>query len=235
VAIEGFGRVGQPLAGMFVRVGARVVAISTRHGGLYDGKGLDVAALCERAEAGGEQALLASGLGNGIAPADLKAVPAEILCPCARHESIGVDVASTIPARVVSCGANGPVTPAADTRLRERGIVCVPDFVANSGGVLGGTMEFAGWRPAEILEFCGRRFRPRVEALLHEARRSGVPVRRLAEELALRRFAEVKTRAERESWGRLGVESVLALYREGWLPGRLARRMSEGYFARRVG
>jgi glutamate dehydrogenase (NAD(P)+) len=235
VAIEGFGRVGQPLAGMFVRAGARVVAISTRRGGLLDPRGLDVAALCERAEAGGEEKLLASGLGAVIAPADLMVVPADILCPCARHESIGLDVAGAVQARVISCGANGPVTPAAEARLRERGILCVPDFVANAGGVLGGTMEFAGWRPAEILEFCGRRFRPRVASLIRESERSGIPLREAAEAAALRRFAEVKTRAERESWSRRGAGFVLAQYRDGWLPGRLVRWMSAGYFARRVG
>ena len=65
-----------------------------------------------------------------------------------------------------------PCPPAAEQRLWEHGVLCVPDFVANSGGVLGGTMEFAGWRPGEILDFFDRRFRSGW-ALIRDARRSG--------------------------------------------------------------
>ena len=156
VAIEGFGRVGQPLAEMFVRAGARVVAISTRRGGLHNSRGLDVQAVAGRIRAGGDAAVAAVGLGDPIGAADLKFVPSDVLCPCARHESIALGDAGAIEAKVISCGANSPITHEAERRLWERGVVCVPDFVANSGGVLGGTMEFAGWRPGEILAFCDR-------------------------------------------------------------------------------
>ena len=175
VAIEGFGRVGLPLARMFVRAGATVVAIATRRGGVHNPRGLDVEAAADRVRAGGEAALAAAGLGDPIGATDLKLVPADVLCPCARHESITLGDADVIEAAVISCGANSPVTPDAERRLWERGILCVPDFVANAGGVLGGTMEFAGWRTAEILEFCDHRFRPRVASLFEEARQSREP------------------------------------------------------------
>lgn len=235
VAIEGFGRVGQPLAGMFHRAGARVVAISTRRAGLVNPRGLDVEAVAARIRAGGDAAVAEAGLGDPIESAGLKFVPADVLCPCAGHESITLGDADAIEARVISCGANSPITPDAERRLWERGILCVPDFVANAGGVLGGTMEFAGWRTGEILDFCDHRFRPRVAALFEEARHSGTPVRDGAEAFALRRFAEVKRLAEQPSWGRGGTRAALAAYRQGWLPGRLVRRLSSGYFYRRVG
>jgi glutamate dehydrogenase/leucine dehydrogenase len=235
VAIEGYGRVGRPLAEMFARAGAKVVAISNRHGGLYSPVGLDVAAVAERVCADGDAAVAAGGLGDRIAASDLKFVPAEIFCPCARHESITDGAVGAVEAKVISCGANSPITPAAERRLWERGIVCVPDFVANSGGVLGGTMEFAGWRPAEILDFCDQRFRPRVASLIQDALREGRSLRSHAEDFALRRFSEVKRLAERDSWRRGGVDAALAAYRAGWVPGRLVRRMSVGYFESRVG
>ena len=234
VAIEGFGRVGQPLAEMFVRAGATVVAISTRHGGLYNASGLNVAALGERVRAGGDAVLARTGLGAPIAAPDLKFVPAEIFCPCARHESITEEDTGALQAKVISCGANSPVTPAAERRLWERGILCVPDFVANAGGVLGGTMEFAGWRCAEILEFCEERFRPRVASLIREAGQAGRPLREVAEAFALGRFAGVKRQAERASSRRGVIETVLAAHREGWVPGRLVRWASVGYFRRAV-
>ena len=136
---------------------------------------------------------------------------------------------------MISCGANSPITPDAERRLWERGILCVPDFVANAGGVLGGTMEFAGWRTAEILDFCDRRFRPRVAALFQESRQSGTPLRDAAEAFALRRFADVKRLAEQPSWRRRGTQAALAAYRQGVLPARLVRSLSNGYFNGRVG
>ena len=104
-------------------------------------------------------------------------MPSDVFCPCARHDSIRVGDVAAIAAKVMSCGANSPITPEAERRLWERGVLCVPDFVANSGGVLGGTMEFAGWRPGEIFAFYDARFRPRVESLIREASRLGQSLR----------------------------------------------------------
>ena len=233
VAIEGFGRVGQPLAGMFSRAGARVVAISTRHGGLHNPRGVNVEAAAAHVRA--IEGAAAAGAGDLIPAAELKFVPADVFCPCARLDSITVDDAGAIEAKVISCGANSPITPEAERRLWERGILCVPDFVANAGGVLGGTMEFAGWRTGDILEFCDQRFRPRVASLLLEAHQSGSPMRDVAEAFALRRFASVKRLAEQASWRRDAIEAALAAYREGWLPGRVVRWLSAGYFSERVG
>jgi glutamate dehydrogenase (NAD(P)+) len=234
IAIEGFGKVGGPLAEMFVRTGARVVAISTKAGGLYNPRGLDIATLRERGRAAGGSIVTEAGLGDRIDATELKRVPAEIFCPCARHDSVREDDVPTTAARVISCGANSPITPAAEHLLWERGVICVPDFVANCGGVLGGTMEFAGWRPAEIFDFYDRRFRARVELLIRDAGRSGQPLRAAAETLALARFDEVKRQAEGGSWAGRAVQAALVVYREGWLPGRLVRRMSDEYFQRRL-
>lgn len=232
VAIEGFGRVGQPLAAMFAGTGAAVVAISTRHGGLHNPRGLDLAALVARSGPAGVVIAdaAAAGLGRQIEASDLKFVDAEILCPCARHESITREDADRIGPAVVSCGANSPLAPGAERRLWERGIICVPDFVANAGGVLGGTMEFAGWRRHEILDFCARHFRPRVASFLLEAERAGRQVRDVAEAFADERFARIKALAEGGSRTHTARELILARYRDGWLPARLVRRLSSRYF-----
>jgi glutamate dehydrogenase/leucine dehydrogenase len=114
-------------------------------------------------------------------------------------------------------------------------VLCVPDFVANCGGVLGGTMEFAGWQPAEIFAFYDTRFRGRVDALIRDAIRLGQPLRDRAESSSLERFAAVKAQAEQPSVRGTIVEAALAAYREGLIPGRLVRWMSDGYFGTRVG
>jgi glutamate dehydrogenase/leucine dehydrogenase len=237
--IEGFGKVGAPLARMCVQAGARVVAVSTRHGGLYQPEGLDIGKLIETIQMSPRRGLDLYGAafpGTRALPLDeLKGLPAEIFCPCARHDSVRLEDVARLPAAVISCGANSPITPEADQALWARGVLSVPDFVANCGGVLGGTMEFAGWRPAEIVAFCEGVFGERVRKLLEHARRLARPVREVAEQQALRRFAAVKRAAERGSWLGQVSRAGLAAYRHGLIPERLMRRLSEGYFRRAVG
>jgi hypothetical protein len=74
-----------------------------------------------------------------------------------------------------------------------------------------------------------------VASLFDEASRARRPVQDVAEAFALRRFADVKRLAERDSWQRRSIEVALEAFREGWLPNRLVRRLSVGYFRRRVG
>jgi glutamate dehydrogenase (NAD(P)+) len=234
VAIEGFGKVGQPLAEMFVRAGARVVAISTASGGLYDPRGLNIARLREMVCRMGGAAVQEYGASERIEKARLKQIQADIFCPCARHDSVQESDVAGMPARILSCGANSPITPEAERLLWQRGTVCVPDFVANCGGVLGGTMEFCGWRPEEIFVFYERRFRPAVERLIRGALEAGKPLREMAEELALARFAAVKRRAEQPSAAGRCFSAGIALYRAGWVPARLMHALSKGYFNDRV-
>jgi glutamate dehydrogenase/leucine dehydrogenase len=236
VVIEGFGKVGTPLARLSVQAGARVVAVSTRHGGLYQPEGLDIGKLIDVIQLSPRRGLdlyrQAVPGASALPLHELKALPADVFCPCARHDSVRLEDVSRLPAAVISCGANSPITPEAEHALWARGVLCVPDFVANCGGVLGGTMEFAGWRHAEILAFCEEVFGGRVRELLERGRRLARPVRDVAEQQALRRFTAVKRAAERGSWfgglSRAGLEA----YRHGLIPERLMRRLSAGYFRR---
>jgi glutamate dehydrogenase (NAD(P)+) len=234
VAIEGFGKVGGPLAGLFVRAGARVVAISTSFGGLYHPLGLDIVRLRAMVEQMGSVAVRKYDTCEGIENTRLKELPADIFCPCARHDTVQTSDVPRMPATILSCGANCPVTPEAERLLWRRGVVCVPDFVANCGGVLGGTMEFCGWRPREIFAFLEQRFRTRVERMIHRALETGKPLREMAEDAALARFHEVKRKTEQPSLAGRCFSAGIALYRAGWVPARLVRRLSKGYFSDRV-
>ena len=123
----------------------------------------------------------------------------DILVPCARHHSINLENATKIKARLISCGANVPATKEAEKILWQRGILCVPDFVANAGGVLGGTMEFAGIRPSAIAEFVDRNFSRQVSILIRSARKEGVYIREKAESIASERWMRVKRASEKRS------------------------------------
>ena len=227
VAIEGFGSVGGALARLLADAGARVVAISTRKGAIYDARGLDVARASALAREAGSGVVDLYGGASRLDRAELIELPVVALFPCARHHSVRADNASAVRATMICPGANDPVTADAERRLTERGVLCIPDFVANAGGVLGGTLAFASVGDAAIAAFIEHRFGPRVAWLLGEAARRGVSPRDLAVELALARHAEVQHRAATAR--SVAVSGALALYRRGWLPGRAAAAAAVRY------
>ena len=238
VAIEGFGSVGASLALLLREEGARIVAVSTTAGAVYSPEGLDVERLTTLARSAG------SGVVDAYAQADASArrlertellsLPVDVLCPCARHGSIHDGNVAAVRARVIAPGANNPVTATAERQLVARGVVCVPDFVANSGGVLGGTMEFAAVSEPTIREFVDTHFAARVAWLLAESARTGDATRAVAERLALaRRLGGRTPPLWRVSLGKL-LGSGLALYRRGLVPAAMVGRLSLPYFRRQM-
>lgn len=234
VAVEGFGHVGAELARLFHDAGATVVAVSTSHGAIYAPAGLDVPPLQSLASSHGSRFVERYPAATRLDPAALLELPVTLLCPCARHHSLHEANSARVQAQLVVPGANSPLTPAAERLLASRGILCLPDFVCNSGGVLGGTMEFAGLTEAQIRRFVDAQFEPRVAAFLQEAERRGVTPREVAEPLALRRFALVQQAAAHPSVrGRL-LSVGLELYRRGLIPPALIARPALRYFHSRL-
>jgi glutamate dehydrogenase (NADP+) len=143
VAIQGFGNAGQYYAELAAADGHLVVAVSDSTGAIAKPDGLDVPKLLAGKQAGRPVADLAAELGaKVIDPAALIAVEADLLVPAALEDMITADNAGTIKARVLLELANGPVTPDADRILAERGIVVLPDILANAGGV---TVSYFEW------------------------------------------------------------------------------------------
>ncbi|MDP2880385.1 MAG: Glu/Leu/Phe/Val dehydrogenase [Azonexus sp.] len=140
VAVQGFGNVGEASARMFAQAGARVVAVQDVSGTVYNGAGLDVVAL-KRHLADNRTLLGAPGC-ETMANDDFWSLPCEFLVPAALESQINRYNAERIAARIVVEGANGPTTPEADAILAERGIVVVPDVLANAGGV---TVSYFEW------------------------------------------------------------------------------------------
>ena len=134
VAIEGFGKVGAGAARAFARAGARVVGVSTIAGLLADGAGLDVEELIVLRERYGDR-LVEHGARDVRPREELFELECEVLVPGARPDSITTDVAGRLRGAVVAPGANAPYAGGAAELLHERGILAVPDFISNSGGV----------------------------------------------------------------------------------------------------
>jgi glutamate dehydrogenase (NAD(P)+) len=134
VAIEGFGKVGAGTARACARAGARVVAISTVHGLVADPAGLDVEQLLELRGRFGDR-LVENAAREARPREELFGLEVDVLVPGARPDSITRKVAERIRCAVVSPGANIPYAPGAVEVLHGRGVVAIPDFISNSGGV----------------------------------------------------------------------------------------------------
>jgi glutamate dehydrogenase (NAD(P)+) len=133
VAIEGFGKAGAGTARAFARAGARVVGISTVAGCVADPGGLDVEELLRLRAAHGDEFVRHA---NGARPREeLFTFACDVLVPGARPDSIRREVVDALRCAVVVPAANIPYGPGAVEALRSRGIVALPDFVTNAGGV----------------------------------------------------------------------------------------------------
>jgi glutamate dehydrogenase (NAD(P)+) len=172
VAIEGFGKVGAGTARACSSAGARVVAVSTVHGLLADPVGLDIEELLAlRAEHGDR--LVQYGPEPVRPRADLFELECDVLVPGARPDSITPELAGRGRWKVVAPGANIPYAPGALAVLHRRGIVAVPDFVSNSGGVHLYESVRADDDPAPALTTIEELVRAGVERLLRSAAESG--------------------------------------------------------------
>lgn len=139
--IQGFGKVGAPLAFLLKSAGMRVVGVSDVTGAVINEGGLDVSELSDHVKATGGVA--GFPLGDPIDPDDLLALPCELLVPAALGGVIDADVAERIQAEVIVEAANGPTLTEADAVLDRRGITVVPDVLANAGGVTASYFEWA--------------------------------------------------------------------------------------------
>jgi glutamate dehydrogenase (NAD(P)+) len=137
VAIQGFGKVGTHSAQILAGMGCKVVAVSDISGGFYNPRGLDVEALIQHV-ADSPKHLLEGYVGDAepITNADLLYLEVDVLIPAAMEDQITASNVDRIRARAIVEGANGPTTPEADRALVDRGVVVVPDILANAGGVV---------------------------------------------------------------------------------------------------
>jgi len=134
VAVQGLGNVGGAFARLAAEAGAKVVAVSDSTGGRYDANGLDVAAVLLHKRTGGSMTGFDGG--DAITNDELLQLPVDVLAPCALQQVLTDRNAERVRARIVLEGANGPTTPAADEILEAKGVLVVPDVLANAGGVV---------------------------------------------------------------------------------------------------
>ena len=197
VAIQGFGNVGSNLADLLSDGGARVIAVSDSRGGIHNPHGLDVpAAIAYKAEHGVLEGFPGA---DAITNAELIEIDCDVLAPCALEQVITAENAARVRAGVVCEGANGPTTPAADAILEERGILVLPDVLANAGGVVVSYFEWVQglqeyfWNESEVHAKLSEIVVRAFEETWSMRERSATSMRMAAYGLAVQRVAEATT------------------------------------------
>jgi len=140
VAIQGFGNVGRTVAQQLRQEGCRIVAVTGSRGGRYQDDGLDLDRVLAHMAEGGR--LEECAVGDRITNAELYGLPCDLLVPAAIGGQVTAANATGIRASILVEGANAPTTPEADVILRDRGVLVIPDILANAGGV---TVSYFEW------------------------------------------------------------------------------------------
>ncbi|MBW2494952.1 MAG: glutamate dehydrogenase [Deltaproteobacteria bacterium] len=140
VALQGFGNVGSHAARLIAERGGKIVAVADHKGGVSNEKGLDVPALVTWAAEHRTVAGFAGG--DAFSGSEIIAWPADVLIPAALEDAIDGTNADQVRAQIVVEAANAPTTPEADTILARKGVLIVPDILANAGGV---TVSYFEW------------------------------------------------------------------------------------------
>jgi glutamate dehydrogenase/leucine dehydrogenase len=170
VAVQGFGAVGRHAARFLAEAGARVVAVADSHGTVVSPSGIDVDKL---AAVKAEGTLLDWHDGEHLPREAVLTVDCDILVPAAQPDVITRENARSVTARLILQGANIPTTAAAEQILRERGVVSLPDFIVNAGGVICAAVEHRGGTAAQAFEEIDRRVHDNTAAVLEASARTG--------------------------------------------------------------
>ena len=196
VAIQGYGAVGRHSARFLAERGAVIVAASDSRGTIMDAKGLDLAAL-NAIKAAGKSVAEAKGASRGSVD-DILDVACDIWIPAARPDVVRADNVDRLKTRLVVQGANIPITVEAERFLAERGVLVIPDFIANAGGVICAAMEYIGASQSAALAAIDEKISRNVEEVLFNAEKNKVLPREAAHSLAI---ARVKRAMETRRWG----------------------------------
>lgn len=197
VAVQGMGNVGSISALLLHEQGAKVVAVSDVSGGIYKAEGLDIPAICQYLSTRGN--LLSGYREDGISRISNREIlesDVTVLVPAALENQINGENADRIRAKVIVEGANGPTTIEADDILVKKGIVLVPDILANSGGVVVSYFEWVQnlqaleWEEQDVNDKLARKMEKAFNSVYDLAKEKNITLRTGAYAIALKRVAD---------------------------------------------
>jgi glutamate dehydrogenase (NAD(P)+) len=197
VAVQGFGAVGKHAARFLAAEGAVIVAAADSRGTVACEQGLEVDQLWALKAAG--HSVTDYG-GSGVTLGDTEAIidaPCDIWIPAARPDVIHADNVARLDTRMVAPGANIALTAEAEQQLHQQGVLCIPDFIANAGGVICAAMEYQGSSESAAFQAIEDKVRNNVQAVLEITERDACLPRQAATDLAL---ARVERAMELRRW-----------------------------------
>ncbi len=191
VAVQGFGNVGSHAARLIAERGARIVAVADHMGGISNKDGLDITALNKWVEE--HRTVKGFPGGDPFAGPEVITWDADVLVPAALEDAITEDNVAEVKAEIIVEGANGPTTPAAHEALVQRGVLVVPDILANAGGVTVSYFEWAQniqqfrWEKERVDGELTHIMRKAYNAVREVSEKEGIDMRIAAFVLAIRR------------------------------------------------
>ena len=191
VAVQGFGSVGKAAATFLSGKGAVIVAASDTKGTIYNREGLDVGNLIETKET--SRSVINYKGGTVLSAEEIFSLEADILVPAASPDVINEANVNGIKAKLILQGANIPATKKAEETLHNRGVLSVPDFIANAGGVIMGAMEYGRKVEKEAFEAISNSIKANTGLVLERSKKEHLPPRQVAIE-----FAEERVRKAME-------------------------------------
>lgn len=185
MVVQGFGAVGSHAARFLSARGAVLVGASDSRGAICNPAGLDVQSLRTLKAQGKSVADYPNG--EKLDQGALIELECEIWIPAARPDVINEDNVQRLKTRLVAQGANIPCTPGAENYLHEHGVLCLPDFIANAGGVICAAMEYQGSSQAAVFAAIEEKIRTNIQLVLEEVVRDKISPREAAFGLAVKR------------------------------------------------
>ncbi len=182
VAVQGFGAVGRHGARYLAEKGTVLVAAADSHSTVHNPDGIDVDALIAHKKKTGRVEGFAGT--RALATEDVVGVDCDIWIPAARPDVLRKDNIGQLKARLVLQGANIPATLEAEEIMHDKGIVSVPDFIANAGGVICASVEYHGGSQATALDQIREKITANTREVLSEAKRSNCRPREAADKIA---------------------------------------------------
>lgn len=189
VVIQGFGAVGIHAARFLAERGAVIVGVSDSMGAIIDPDGFDL----EKLTAFKAEGNRVGGFPDGqtVGAADLVGLDCEIWVPAARPDVFTADNAADVKARVIAQGANIPATAEAEAIFHERGVLVLPDFIANAGGVICGAVEYSGGTASQAFNVIEEKIRANTREVLEQSASEGITPRAAATRMARARVVEM--------------------------------------------
>jgi len=190
-AIEGFGNVGSFVTKYLTQIGVRVVAVSDSRGCIYNPEGLEYEKLYKVKRE--TRSVINYRPGKVLDNKEIFELPVDILIPAALPDVIRKDNVDSVKAKMVVEAANIPVSPEIEEVLRERGVLVVPDIIANAGGVISSYAEYKGYNPKQMLKLVQRKIRRNTRTVLEYAEEKNTGLRNAALDIAKERIRRARS------------------------------------------